>query len=98
MVETLLHLGADTETRDSFGYTPLFSAVTKKNIPAIKALIHRANLHVQVNSGQTLLEKATQIDAKIAHTIKKEMAFTTYWVCKEHLPIELIMHIASFYK
>ena len=100
MVEKLLDLGANKEMQDNFGRTPLFLAITKQNIPAVKFLIqHHANLHAQLESGETVLERATAINPKIAENIKKQIAFNTYSACRyAGLPIELIKHIASFYK
>ncbi len=100
LVEKCMQLGYNIEAQDDkAGNTPLFEAILKLKIPAIRALIaHGANLHAKNKSGKTILMCAEQNSTLIAKNIKMHLRVQTYLGLGKQLPVEITDHIASFYK
>lgn len=59
IAEYLLSRGADVDTQDSYGHTPLHEAVTEGNVDVVSTLIdHGADINVRSHSGWTPLHWA----------------------------------------
>ncbi|KAI0526531.1 hypothetical protein F5B22DRAFT_632999 [Xylaria bambusicola] len=58
-IQLLLDRGADIESKDRFGFTPLFWAVIQRRLEIVKLLLHRgANFRAMDNAGDTPMSLA----------------------------------------
>jgi len=61
MVRLLLQNGADANTKNEYGETPLYQAVKEDNVELVKLLIEKADLEEKNEDGETALHRAVDL-------------------------------------